>query len=135
MWNEQKHFKEKHSLTALLNRCHCYSSPKSEEFYSAGFHLDLSKMDNKSNVQYKNCDQEENVTSKSRIRQYDYRLRCQKSYSQNRTWTSKLGGRICGNMLIVAIISLILLDGKFIYSDSLSKLTLLLENTHTVFIH
>ena len=82
-------------------------------------------MDNKSNVQYKNCDQEENVTSKSRIRQYDYRLRCQKSYSQNRTWTSKFGGRIGGNMLIVAIISLILLDGKFIYSDSLSKLTML----------
>lgn len=113
MRNKEKHFKEKRRITALLNMCQCYSSLKSEEFHSAGFHTDLSNMedDNKSNVQYNYCDHEAHVPSMACLCQYDYHLRGQKFNSRNRTWTSKFRKRTGGNMLIVAIITLTLLHG------------------------
>ena len=111
MKNKQKHFKDRHRPID----CDGPSPSTCNGPQPVAFHDNISNVmeNNESNVQYHNCDHEANVSSTRSNCQNRCRLRCQKLSSSKEVSFSALRRRICDKMLIVTILSLTLLHGKF----------------------
>ena len=112
---KHKHFKDRHHPIDFDARYHYFPQNICEGLNSVPFNDNISNLmeNNESNVQYHNCDHEANVSSTRSNCQNKFRLRCQKLSSSKEISFSAHRRRICDKMLIVAILSLTLLHGKF----------------------
>ena len=115
MKNKQKHFKDWHRPIDFDGPYQYISQRVCNGLQSVAFHDNISNVmeNNESNVQYHNCDHEAYVSPTRSKCQNRFRLRCQKLSSSKEISFSALRRRICDRMLIVAILSLTLLHGKF----------------------
>ena len=115
MKHKQKHIKDRHRPIDFDARYQYFPQNICEGLRLVPVNNNISNLmeNNEYNVQYHNCDHEAYVSSTRSNCQNKFRLRCQKFASSKEISFSALRRRICDKMLIVAILSLTLLHGKF----------------------
>ena len=115
MKNEHNHFKEHHLLKDLDDRCQYSSSIGNESIMSSCFNkIYIMKDKNESNVQYYNCDSETNISIKRINCPNKYRLQCQNISLFKRSLFYPRKRRMGDTIMVVTILSLFLMQGKFL---------------------